>query len=250
MAFIERKDFILNYLRDSRIGMVHDFSEPLAVSEATIRRDLQELEDLGFLRRIHGGAALAESAIEPLFNDKKQKNKDSKKRIAEAALTLINDNDRIYLDGGSTILYLARLLNQRKNLTVVTNSILAAATLMDSPHKLVMLGGEFRPISRTLIGALTEPVIEHLQVDKAFMGTIGFSLKMGMTTTASEEAFTKTKIMQKSNQIILLADSSKLRVDSFAKSGSVGDIDVLVTEKIEDDMFLKLKEYKIQVVVA
>ena len=92
------------------------------------------------------------------------------------------------------MLSLARLLDRRRDLTVVTNSLMAAATLMTLPHRLILVGGEFRPISRTLVGPLTASVIQSVHVNKAFMGTIGFTFRDGMTTTDPQEAFTKEQI--------------------------------------------------------
>src|ERR1035437_857416 len=103
-------------------------------------------------QRIRGGATLKTlNRIEPLFQDKETQNSEAKAAIAAKALELIDDHALVYLDGGSTVLMLARLLDQRQDLTVVTNSLMAAAALMSTNHRLILVGGEFRPISRTLV---------------------------------------------------------------------------------------------------
>ena len=200
---------------------------------------------------MHGGATLGRTIrSEPLFQDKQSLHSQAKQAIAAAALALIEDHDRIYLDGGSTVLALARLLDRRRDLTIVTNSLMAAETLMTSGHTLILVGGEFRPLSRTVVGPLTLSVIQSVRVDKAFMGTIGFTLEDGMSTTNPNEAFTKECVMKRASQVILLADSSKLGVPSFARSGAVEDIDVLVTDGLPSPLRSEMEALGIRVIVA
>lgn len=175
---------------------------------------------------------------------------EEKLRIAQAALDWIDDGDRIYLDGGSTTLYLAKLLERRRGLTVVTNSLMAASCLMESGHRMVLVGGEFRPLSRTLVGPLTAPILENLSLDKAFMGTMGFTLTEGLSTSDAAEAFTKRLVMRRSRQVILLLDHSKLGIDSFVKAGEVQDVDTLVTDAISDNFRSRLEKMGTKVIIA
>ncbi len=247
----EREQKILQLLGDSRVMAVSDLSAALEVSEATIRRDLQSMHERKLLQRVRGGATLGVlTREEPLFTDKEGQQAAEKVRIARAALALIEDHDTIYLDGGSTVLTLARMLDSRRGLTVVTNSLMAAAVLMNSRHRLILVGGEFRGRSRTLVGPLSAAVVQGLIMDKAFMGTIGFSIPDGMTTTDPSEAFTKEQILQRANQVVLLADSSKLGVPSFARSGSLDDVDILVTDAIDESMQRELESYGVRVMIA
>src|SRR5271165_469708 len=111
-------------IRDHGVIRVEDLCRRLGVSAATVRRDLDQLERNGAVRRVHGGAVSVESRLdEPLFEDKTGLAAREKRRIAEAALAFVDPGDTIYLDGGSTVLELARLLRDRSNLTVVTNSL-------------------------------------------------------------------------------------------------------------------------------
>lgn len=237
-------------MRASTVVSVAELEEALEVSPATIRRDLQSMHERKLLQRVRGGATLASFfRVEPLFQDKQTKNRDAKQTIAELALGLVEDHDRIYLDGGSTVLMLARLLGEKQDLTVVTNSLVAAEPLAHMGHRLILVGGEFRALSRTLVGPLTSSIIESIHVDKAFMGTIGFTLAEGMTTTDPNEAFTKECVMKRSNQVILLADGSKLGVPSFARSGSAADIDVLVTDEIPPSLAAELESLGIDIVL-
>ena len=251
MLTAEREQRIVELLQRSAVLSVAELSRQLEVSPATVRRDLQSMHERNLLRRVRGGATLRSlMRAEPLFQDKEARHREAKEAIAAAALELIEDHDRIYLDGGSTLLMLARLLERRAGLTVVTNSLMAASPLMNSSHRLILVGGEFRALSRTLVGPLTASVINGIHVNKAFMGTIGFTVEDGMTTTDPQEAFTKECIMQRADQVILLADSSKLGAPSFARSGRAEDIDLLVTERIDRQFEADLEAIGIEVVLA
>jgi DeoR family fructose operon transcriptional repressor len=231
----QRWDHLRALIRDSGVIRVEDLSRRLKVSAATVRRDLDQLERGGAIRRVHGGAVSVESRLdEPLFEDKTSLAVREKRRIAEAALAFIEAGDTIYLDGGSTVLELARLLRERTNLTVVTNSLHAAHELAGRGPRLIVIGGELRRLSQTLVGPLTRLVLHELHLDKAFMGTIGFALKEGLTTTDPSEAFTKEVVVGQARQVILLADSSKAGKVSFATAGRWENVHVLITDKQVD----------------
>ena len=245
----ERERLILQALNNS-VGTITDLSSRLNVSEATVRRDLQSLEEQGKARRIHGGAVRVQfPRTEPIFTKKATFHADEKEQIAKLALEFIDDDDSIFLDGGSTVLTLARKLDQRKNLTIVTNSIMAAAELMESPHRLILLGGEFRAISRTLVGPLTAQIVNSLHINKAFMGTIGFTVENGISTTEPGEAYTKELIMRRAGKVIVLVDSSKIGVPSFVTSGSIKDIDVVISDcNVSEQVVKKLNKQHVEVI--
>ena len=121
---------------------------------------------------------------------------------------------------------------------------------MECGHRLILVGGEYRALARTLVGPLSAHVFKAINVTKAFMGTIGLTVAEGMTTTDVNEAFTKEQIMKRANQVILLADHTKIGVPSFARSGSVDDIDVLVTDRIDTGFREEFESRGIEVVVA
>ncbi|HXE42606.1 MAG TPA: hypothetical protein VN516_06240, partial [Candidatus Baltobacteraceae bacterium] len=176
---------------------------------------------------------------EPLFDDKASIAAREKHRIAEAALEFIENGDTIYLDGGSTVLEFARLLRERTNITVVTNSLRAAIELSGRGPRLILIGGELRRLSQTMVGPLTRFALQELHVDKAFMGTIGFTLAEGLTTTDPSEAFTKEFVMSHARQVILLADSAKAGKVSFARAGKIENVHVLITDKQLEKNFAK-----------
>ena len=236
----QRWESLRALIRDSGVIRVEDLCRRLKVSPATVRRDLDQLERSGAIRRVHGGAVSVESRLdEPVFEDKTSLAVREKRRIAEAALEFVTAGDTIYLDGGSTVLELARLLRDRANLTVVTNSLKAAHELSGRGPRLIVIGGELRRLSQTLVGPLTRLLLGELHLDKAFMGTIGFASKEGLTTTDPSEAFTKEVVMKQARQVIVLADSSKAGKVSFASAGRWENVHVLITDNHVDKEFAK-----------
>lgn len=227
----ERRDHLMAMVQHQGSIRVEDAVPTLGVSPATVRRDLEILEDHGRLQRVHGGAVRIETCLaEPLFDDKTLIAPREKRGIAQKALTFIAEGDTVYLDGGSTVLELARKLRGRPDLTVVTNSLRSAIELGGAGPRLILVGGEFRRRSQTMIGSLTRYMLETIHLDKAFMGTMGFSLDEGLTTTDPNEAFTKELIMKRAEKIFLLADSSKAGKLSFAQAGRLEQVHHLITD--------------------
>ena len=148
--------------------------------------------------------------------------------------SMSSPNDTIYLDGGSTVLELARLLKDRSNITIVTNSLRAAVELAGRGPRLILVGGELRRLAQTTVGPLTRFMIQELHVDKAFMGTIGLSLDEGLTTTDPTEAYTKELVMEHAREVILLADSSKAHKISFTRAGRIEKVQVVITDSLFD----------------
>jgi len=236
----KRWEQLRRILSQDQVVRVEELAKRLKVSTATIRRDLDELESLGEIRRVHGGAVNTGSRLEePLFDDKASVAAKEKRRIAEAGVRYIKANDTVYLDGGSTVLELARLLKERSNITIVTNSLRAAVELAGRGPRVIMVGGELRRLSQTMVGPLTRFTIGELHVDKAFMGTIGLSLKEGLTTTEPNEAHTKELVMEHAQEVILLADSSKVGKISFTRAGRLENVRVLITDTHIDQGFSK-----------
>lgn len=236
----ERWDRIRELLQESGAVRLSGLCARLKVSAATVRRDLEGLEKRGELERVHGGAVCVHNRLEePIFDDKAQLGAAEKSRIAQAALEYVKAGDTIYLDAGSTVLGLARLLRGRKDLTVVTNSVRAIQELSVDGPKLIVLGGEVRQLSQALVGPLTRRLLDDLRVDKAFMGTLGLTLAEGLTTTDPAEAYTKELAMTRAGTVILLVDSNKVGKVGLARSGHLEDVDILITDKSVRAQFVK-----------
>lgn len=248
---VTRQAQIRTRLQIQQTVRVDELAAWLRVSAATIRRDLAELERQGALRRVHGGAAqVAKAGEEPLFDDKAAIATAEKDAIARAALKLISPTDTIFLDGGSTVLALARLLLPLTKLTVVTNSLRVAQLLSGNGPRMIVTGGECRRLSQTFVGPLSSPVLERVQFDWAFMGTIGISAA-GLTTTDPNEAFTKNLAISHARQVALLADSGKFGQNSFVQFGNLGQITHLITDQDASlDHLEELRHEKVDIIIA
>lgn len=227
----ERQERLREFVRQRGVARVDEIVRELGMSPATARRDLDALEATGRIKRVHGGAMSVETRLdEPLFDAKTSLQAREKQRIAKAAADLINPGDTVYLDGGSTVLELARLLVDRDDITVVTNSLRAAIELSGRGPHLVLVGGELRRRSQTMVGAFTRLLLEHVNITRAFMGTMGLSLDEGITTSDPSEAYTKELVVQQARQVVLLVDSTKLGKATFAKAGRLEDVDLIITD--------------------
>ena len=248
----ERLDRLRDIIRREGVSRLDELCRLLKVSAATMRRDLDILESHGTIRRVHGGAVSIESRLEePLFDDKASLAAREKLHIAESAAATIVPGNTLFLDGGSTVLLLARLLADRTDVTVVTNSLRAAIELSGRGPRLIVTGGQLRRVSETMVGPLSHEVLQQLRVDKAFMGTIGLSLEEGLTTTDPDEAYTKRQVLSHAREVIVLADNSKIGKVSFSAFAQIGDIDMLITDKKANEGFVReLRKQKIKVVIA
>lgn len=210
---------------------LEELSTALGVSQATVRRDLNAVAAAGRLRRVHGGVVSVDQRVdEPHFEVKAGAASAQNDRIAAAAVKLLAPGDTVYLDSGSTVLAVARLLHGWTRLTVVTNSLPVATELVGRGPRLIVIGGELRATSRAIVGPLTRLLLESLHLDRALMGTYALSLEDGLTTTDPAEAFTKELVLTRAREVILLADSTKMGARSFVRAGRLEDIDVLVTD--------------------
>lgn len=247
-----RRERLTEIVRTRRAVRVEELHAELGVSLATIRRDLDELETAGVLRRVHGGAvSVDQRPVETRFDTKAAVHATEKARIAARALALIGRGETVYLDAGSTVLELAHLLRGRDDLTVVTNSLPAIVSLAGRGPHLVILGGDLRPLSQAIVGPLSRLLLEQLYVDRAFMGTFGLSLDAGLTTSDPQEAYTKTLVLGRARQVVLLADTGKLGTRSFAHAGRLDQVDVLVTDApLDPTAIAALDAAGVQVLVA
>lgn len=249
----ERKLKIAEYLQEHLRVSVQELCKMFDVSESTVRRDLQELEDANLLKRTHGGAVYLENVnFEPNFLEKEDKFRKEKESIAKKAAQFIQDGDTIVIDSGTTTLYLAKEIRRFSNLQVVTNSINLAQELQGIKGiEVIITGGTVRQNTLAMVGPIAEQSLSMLRVDKAFIATNGLDMKEGLTTPNIVEAATKTKMIDIAKQVILLADHTKIGKISFAKFADVSKVDIcIVDNKVSDDAVEKMKESGICVYVV
>lgn len=237
----ERKMKILEYINKKSRASVQELSSIFDVSESTIRRDLQELEDAKLLRRTHGGAVSLQSVnFEPTFQEKEDKFRLEKEAIAARAVEFVQEGDTILLDSGTTILHLAKKLKKFSRLTIVTNALNFAQEFQDVQGiDVVLLGGMLRKETLALVGPLAEQSLSKLRVDKAFIATNGIDGVEGLTTPNMIEAATKRKMIKTAKQVILLTDHSKVGKVAFAKFADLKEIDKCIIDDAVSENFIQ-----------
>lgn len=248
----ERKEQIISILNSKGNVKVSELSRLYNVSEVTIRKDLQELEEAGKVRRVHGGAVpVYNLKFEPTFSEKADRLIDEKALIGKAAAALVKDGDTIALDAGTTTLQVAKNI-KAKDLTVITNSLDIAEELAERENiEVVIIGGILRRETRALVGPVVDRVLTNLRVDKAFVGTNGLSLKDGATTPNIIEADTKKQIIRSAKKAIIVCDHTKFDFVSFAKIVDIEEIDCVVTdEELDNDIKTAFKEEGLKIIIA
>ncbi len=232
-----RGEKILRILQKSGNVSVEDLCRLLSVSIATVRRDLQELEDRGMLRRTHGGAVTVEPLLyeafrhDSSFREQMDKHANEKRRIALAAADLIQDGDTISLTAGTTTTEVTRSIRHRSGITVVTNTVNVAMELSQR-HDLEVLvtGGQLRGNWFSLVGPIARQMIEQVVVDKMFIGVNGIHAQKGLTCLNCDEAGTNRAMVDQAKQRIVVADHTKLGEVTRHRICGIEKIDLLITD--------------------
>jgi DeoR/GlpR family transcriptional regulator of sugar metabolism len=229
----ERRTQILKILNENRYVQVSDLAEEFDVTTVTIRRDLDEMEEDGLCIRKRGGAIRVNPGVsmEMPYNIKRHDMVDEKERIAQQALSFIEDGDTIILDSGSTTYALALLLNSRTRLKVVTNDLKIAIKLSENPQiQSICTGGVARPSVYSLEGSIAESFIRDIKVDKTFLSADAVHPDGVISNVNMEEVAIKRAMIESADQNFLLADSSKFNKSGFFKVCDLRDVDALITD--------------------
>lgn len=217
----ERRQEILKQANQTGRVSVTDLSRQLGVSEVTIRADLQALADRKLLVRTHGGAIPAGGGMYELaLAMRRQRQVQEKSRIGEAAAALVSDGDAIFLDSSSTALTIVPHIRQRRQLTIVTNSLVVAQEIRDVVGiTVVMPGGTLHPDTASLVGTDGLGVLQKYNIQKGFFGAHGINIPEGLTDVSADEAEFKRAIVTMCRQTIGVLDATKwgrVGVASFA----------------------------------
>jgi DeoR/GlpR family transcriptional regulator of sugar metabolism len=233
MGIENRRTLILKEIDARGSVSVADLASRLLVSDMTIRRDLNDLEREGIIRRTHGGAVSARGrSYEPPLILRSEDNQESKQIIGQAAARLVADGDSIALDVGSTTLEVARNLAGKHNLTVITPSLHIANVLLSQPDiNLILPGGFVRAGEASLIGDLTKYTFQNLFVDRLFLGVGAIDAQAGLTEYNWDDAQVKQAMIRCAKEVILVADASKFDRVAFAAVAPLNVIHHLITDQ-------------------
>lgn len=230
----ERQAYILERIRSVGAVRVADLTRALEVSDMTIRRDLDQLAQLGLLDKVHGGATAPDlhSADEPGFEMKSVRDRPEKEAIARVAAEMVRPGSAVGLSAGTTTWTLAHALRDVPALTVVTNSVRIASVFYESsrPDRTVVLTGGVRTPSDALVGPVAEATLRALNLDTVFLGVHGMDEQVGFTTPNLQEAETDRAFVRAGRRLVVLADHSKWGVVGLSTIAALSDADVLVTD--------------------
>lgn len=249
----QRRDKILELLKEDGSAKVIKLAKIFKVSEVTIRQDLERLEKDGFIKREHGGAFLknVEAHVKSftLFN---QDNLEKKKIIGRKAAELIEMGDTIILDSGSTTTEIAKNLIGRSGLTVITNALNIAMILgAEAGIEVIVTGGEFKPPTLSLTGQKAAAFFDDIHVDKLFLATAGISLRSGLTYPSLSDIVVKKAMIDAADVTYLVADSTKIGINSFASLGALSLIDYIITDSsVDPDRMQLFRDHEIEVMIA
>jgi DeoR/GlpR family transcriptional regulator of sugar metabolism len=235
----ERRARIVELLEVRRAVRVSLLSEDLRVSEMTIRRDLERLEQEGVLSRMHGGAILKRRIIEePLYVTNVRAHSEEKGRIARAAAAMIKPGETVFLSSGTTAAQVLSHVDPQSKARVITHNLGAVSSAQRTSLDVVLLGGSYRPRSNTLEGALSIEAAGLFHASRFILGADALSLDEGVTTPSIGVAgVERAMIRQTRGEVIVLADSSKFGVVGDVVICTLDQVDaVIIDDGVDDDV--------------
>ncbi len=239
MLLNERQNQILGYLKDKKSADVSSLAKLLYVSEATVRRDIKMLSDMGLVERYHGGALFPENADEQSMPFRIRKSFIEKKQVVQKALRALPSFRSVFLDGSSTILTLAEHLNLTSK-TVITNSLQTALLLSRRPDvNLMMLGGSVRYNTNTTTGSFTARQIDLISVDLMICSCAAVR-GCECVERSIEQAELKRAVFERSEKHILLIDNTKFGAFGTYSLLNLTDFDTVITNKKPSEEILSL----------
>ena len=227
----QRRELIVNAAHENGKVKVADLSEEYGLSEVTIRKDLEALEAEGHLKRVHGGAiGLNKLYVNMDLSERYKTNASAKKTLAELAATFIDDNDTIFMNAGTTLTYVLRAIRDKKNISLVTNSVQnATEAALYSSFNVILLGGELDSKYQFTFGTDAERQLENYRAAKCILSVDGICSEAGLTLYYANEASLARKMIESSAKTIVVADSSKIGRGVFARITDAKKTDILVT---------------------
>lgn len=239
MYAIERIRIIKKYLEERGQAQVHTLSNLLGVSEVTVRRDLERLEKDGWLTRTHGGAVINQNeTVDPLVEILEEPEDDgSRDEIASVALRMVKDGDVVMLTNGALNVRLAVKLEERSNLTVLTNdlSIALRISLQDS-NKVVLLGGDMDKSEKALFGSMSLANLRKFYVNHLFIEVDGINKNLQMTVNSQEKANLILGALELSENSIVVCPSDRFSKNAFYRLGKISIANGIISNsKLEEE---------------
>ena len=249
----QRRERIQEYLTLHKIARTVDLCNMLDASEATVRRDLEWLEQDGILERTHGGAILSQRMVfEPEYRQRAQHHPEEKRRIGAMAASLIENGDIVFINSGTTTTQVIHQIRDDAEITVFTNNLNAALEMGEPGFHHYLVGGEYQPRSKSLAGRFAMENLKQVYANKAIFGVDGISLKHGCTVPTNGEAEVVRQMIDRTmGRIIVVADHSKWGVVSNFQIATIDEIDILVTDEALDKSAIEsLSAHSVESMIA
>lgn len=248
----ERREDIIKELEKTKVVKALELAKKYDVGVETIRRDFDVLEKQGVLKKIYGGATLkTDIPSEITYATRMSTDIDEKNEIAEKAITLIEENDSIFLNDSSTNILLSKLIKKKiKSLTVITNSLVIASELSSCENYNIILAGGFLDVKeQAFFGTISENIISQFVVNKAFLSVSSISLKDGITDFPLKEVNIQKEMIKYSKEVVILANSKKFETTTLIKVSDLKNIKTIITDsQLKSDIYDNYKKNNINII--
>ncbi len=237
----ERSGQIINILKEEKTIGVDDLAYRLYVSKSTMRRDLSKLESKGLISREFGNISIVDGGdrTETAFALRRKENVGQKRALAKAAVEYINDGDVVFIDASTTALQIVEFLNERKNLTVLTNGIVLANELsMKTQHDIVFAGGKLQPLSESCLDRHAERIIRGYHANAFIMSASALDKDFGLSESSEEHSEIKKAMIEQSEKTIALIEKEKIGKCSLARTCLLPELYALITDIQLSDEYL------------
>jgi DeoR/GlpR family transcriptional regulator of sugar metabolism len=248
----DRLELVLEILTRNGYRSVSELASDLKVSEMTVRRYLDKLEQKELIKRTHGGAFAGQDMIEVDYRVRETVRRAEKEAIGRLAWTLIQSGESVFVDAGTTAAYLAAAMDDTRRITVVTNSTIALQSLENRSNvETILLGGKVHGASHSVVGPIAEEVVRQFRFTKAFLGAAGINLEEGLTQSNIDEVPIKKRVAANAREVVVLADSSKFNRDVLVMFLRIDQVHTIVTDSgILPEHRRILEEQGVRVLVA
>lgn len=250
----KRQQAILKYLKENKFAKTEELATLLKTSNITIRRDFQNLEKEGVIRRKYGGAELIEGALseDPYFNHSNIEIEKIKDSIAKKAAEFIEDGDSIFINSSSTAIKLLEYIEDKRVMVITNNGKILGMNL--SPNvEIILTGGEVYGRKQSMVGDIATQIISKITATKCFIGVSGINANTGISTSVLQETTVNMKMLENCNgPTFVLSDNSKIGIHHNFSSGDISKVNYVITNEIEDDKseLEKLREKGVKIIFS
>lgn len=247
--FNDRQQQIVDLITTDGEIKIAELKDRFAVTEMTIRRDLEKLEQRGIVRRTFGGAISVGKDVS--LSERAGTHVEEKKRIGKVAAALIQPGESIFIDGGSTTLQIARHLPTGAPFTVVTNALNVASELIEKKIPVIVIGGIVRDSTLSMSGPMAIEAISKMAFDRAFLGASGLNKRDGFGNSNMFEAELKRVAITRSAETSIVLDHSKFGTNSLVSFTEIGHVRRMITDRLpEEDLLMALREAGVDIMTG